>query len=187
MLTHAQKVSGLALTMASSLTRQTRNLLYQGPGLARLHQLAKSGSVDPRAQVRGDVEITVAASPEVVWDTIVDLPAWVGLDMDVTEMSAPDEVAVDAPFTWTNSGMTINSRFAVVDPYRELTWTGTTYGVKAVHRITLSAHDDGTLLRTEETMAAPGLALLYPSRKLTRELTTFAGAFARAAESRPVG
>jgi hypothetical protein len=39
----------------------------------------------------------------------------------------------------------------VVDPPREIAWTGTTMGIKAVHVFRFQANDRGTLARSEES------------------------------------
>jgi hypothetical protein len=94
-------------------------------------------------------------------------------------------VAVDAPFTWTNGRARISSRFAVVDPCRELTWTGVSSGARAVHRHLLQPVDDRTTrLISQESMAGPLLTLFYPSSKLAQGLTAWLTAIKTAAEQR---
>ena len=39
----------------------------------------------------------------------------------------------------------------MVDPPREITWTGTTIGIKAVQVFRFQASDGGTLARSEES------------------------------------
>ena len=173
----------IVIATAKPLVAYADRLLYRGPSLSELHELAKAGSVDERASIRAAAEVRIDAPRAVVWRVLSDLGSWPALDIGVTAMAAPADVAVDQQFTWTNGGMPITSRLAVVDAGREISWTGTTYGVKAIHRQLLA--DDGaesTLLRSEETMAAPLLALMYPSRKLQRDLTTFVTAIKIAAE-----
>ncbi len=67
-----------------------------------------------------------------------------------------------------NKGATMKARFAVVEPDRELAWTGEAFGAKVVHRYTLeAAPGGGTRVMVEESMASPLLPLFfYTSGKL---------------------
>lgn len=175
------------INLVTSLLGPAGRLLYRGPSLEALHRLAKDRRLDGRAPIQAVAEIGIAAPRSVVWQVLSDLASWPALGIGVTAMSAPDRVAVDESFTWTNGGMPITSRLAVVEEGAELSWTGTTYGVRAVHRQCLTDRaGGGTLLRSEESMAAPLLPLIYPSRKLRRDLTAFVAAVKRAAEAVPV-
>ncbi|MEV4286168.1 hypothetical protein AB0K40_11760 [Nonomuraea bangladeshensis] len=90
---------------------------------------------------------------------------------------------MDTPFTWVNGSIAITSRFAVVEPLRELTWTGSAMGSRAAHRHLITTRQDGTtLLRTEESMAGTLLGLFYNSAELHAELTRWLGSIKTAAE-----
>jgi hypothetical protein len=174
----------IVTSLVRPIGKHAGRLLYRGPSLDALHRLAKDRSLDEQAPVRAVSEVRIDADRATVWRVLSDLASWPSLDIGVSAMSAPARVAVDESFTWTNGGMPLTSRLAVVDHGREISWTGVTYGVKAVHRQHLT--DDGkggTLLRSEESMAAPLLALVYPSRKLQRDLATFVTAIKRASEA----
>jgi hypothetical protein len=94
-------------------------------------------------------------------------------------------VAADTRFAWANARTRIASRFAVVDPGRELTWTGVSSGFKVVHRHLLDATSDGTRrVRCEESMAGPLLVLIYNSAKLQAGLKTWLTSLKTAAEQR---
>lgn len=65
----------------------------------------------------------------------------------------------------------MTSRFEVVEPEREIAWTGVALGVCAVHRFELEALDEGTTcVRSEESMGGRPLAILYSSAKLRTQL-----------------
>jgi hypothetical protein len=86
---------------------------------------------------------------------------------------------------WVNGRARIRSRFAVVDPGRELTWTGISTGAKAVDRHVLEATDDAaTRVRSEESMAGPLLVLFYNSAKLRTGMEQWLTALKTAAEKR---
>ena len=109
--------------------------------------------------------LDVEAPPDVVWRVLVDLRGrsrWAPVQVLMLTDLRPD-----APFTWQLNGVTIRSRFAVVDEGHELTWTGRFLGFKAIDRQTLQALGSGeTRVTLEESLAGPFLPVLYPARKL---------------------
>lgn len=175
-------------TLPTSSVRRVRTwaarLTYREPSLEALHRLASHGALDHRAPVQAVAEERINAPRDVVWQVLSDLKAWPSLDIGVSAMTAPTTLVSGQAFRWTNAGLPITSRLAVVEPGREISWTGVTYGIKAVHRQLLQDADHGaTMLRSEESMAAPMLSLLYPSAKLQCDLDTFIAGIRRAAEA----
>jgi uncharacterized protein YndB with AHSA1/START domain len=145
-----------------------RQLFYSGPSIEVLHEeYAKKGRIDGEAPVQASHEVRVNAPVERVWELLSNVPGWTAWDPTVHDVHLDSTVAEDARFTWANGRARIKSRFAVVDPGRELTWTGVSSGAKAVDRHVLEATDDGaTRVRSEESMAGPLLVLFYNSAKL---------------------
>jgi hypothetical protein len=91
-------------------------------------------------------------------------------------------VAPDATFTWKSGPSTIKSTFAVVEPERELTWTGISSGAKAIDRHTLEATDGSTRVFTEESMAGPVVILFFSSQKLRTTQQAYLAALKQLAE-----
>jgi hypothetical protein len=142
----------------------TATLFYIGPSLRVLHEeYAKQHRIDSRAPVQGRREVVINAPADLVWRVLSDVAAWdKNLEPGVHDIHVEQGVAVDAPFTRTNKGARMKARFAVVDEERELGWTGTAFGGKAVHHYLLepvSAH--ATRVTVEESMAGPVLALAF--------------------------
>jgi hypothetical protein len=166
----------------------TAALFYTGPTLRELHDdYAKKHRIDDRAAIKGRREIAVAAPPAKVWAVLSDVPHWdVNLEPGVHDIRVPDGVRTDARFTRVNKGATMKAQFAVVEPERELAWTGSAFGAKVVHRYVLEPRPDGgTRVIVEESMAGPLLALLfYTSAKLTGLLQTCLATLKTAAETR---
>lgn len=147
-------------------------LLYRGPALKTLHeQYAKQGRIDERAPVSAARSVQIDAPPQRVWQVLSAASDWPVIEPGICGVNLPGGVAVGAPFTWMNGRSRIRSRFAVVDPLRELTWTGVSSGARAVHRHVLHpVGDQATRLHSEESMAGPLLTLFYDSAKLARGL-----------------
>jgi uncharacterized protein YndB with AHSA1/START domain len=161
-------------------------LLYRGPAIQELHQqYAKQGRIDERAPVTTTYEVHINAPVQRVWELLADPPGWPSFAPDIRDVHLVAPVAVDTRFTWTNGRSRINSRFAVVHPGQELTWTGVSSGFKVVHRHLLDATSDTTTrVRCEESMAGPLLLLFFNSAKLRAGLEQWLTALKTAAEQR---
>jgi uncharacterized protein YndB with AHSA1/START domain len=120
-------------------------LLYRGPSIEVLHeQYAKRERIDTRANVTAASEVEIDAPVQRVWELLGDPQAWPSFAPEVHDVHLDAPVAVDTRFTWVNGRSRMKSRFAVVDPGREITWTGVSSGFKAVHRHLLDATSDTT-------------------------------------------
>ena len=162
-----------------------RTLLYRGPALDVLHdEYAARRRIDRSAPIVASHSVTVAAPVTVVWQVLARPERWNDIDSAIRDVHLDGGVSEGARFTWRNDNTRLASRFAVVDPGRELTWTGTALGARVVHRHVLRpTHDGGTELFTEESMAGPFLVLFFNSAKLRRVLERWTVALSVAAES----
>lgn len=160
-------------------------LLYRGPSIDVLHEeYAKKGRLDEHAPIKGEFTVRIEAPAEQVWRLLSDPATWTTLDPGIRDVRLEGPVAVDTRFTWKKGGARMKSRFAVVDPGREITWTGRAAGANAVHRHLLQATADGaTEVRTEESMAGPLFILVFNEAKLRTVLTTWLTGLKTVAES----
>jgi hypothetical protein len=149
--------------MAQGEPGMLKQLFYRGPSIDVLHEkYAKKGRIDARAPVGAAHEIRIEAPVGRVWELLVDVAAWGTWDRAVHDVHLDSTVAADARFTWVNGHARIRSRFAVVDPGRELTWTGVSTGAKAVDRHVLEATGGAATprpLRGVDGRAAAGVVL----------------------------
>jgi hypothetical protein len=163
-----------------------RDLFYSGPPLPVLHEeYAKRGKVDEQAQLHEMARIDIAAPLSTVWQVLVDVAGWPRWHPKIRSVTLdPAGVRVDAPFRWVSGRSTINSRFAVVEPEQELTWTGVSTGVRAVHRNVLRELPGGQVhLLTEESMAGAVIGALLPGRFLRKSLQEWVDLLKNAAEA----
>jgi hypothetical protein len=163
------------------------SITYRGPSLTTLHEsYAKNRKIDEQAPIRGRRRIAIDAPVEVVWETLADLPCWGSiLEPDLKVINAPDGIVPDAEFTRTIRRANITARFAVVDPNRELAWTGSAFGANVVHRFVLEPDgDDRTIATVEESMAGRMLGTFFSAQKLLASLETSLRGLKRAAEAR---
>jgi uncharacterized protein YndB with AHSA1/START domain len=109
---------------------------------------------DRNAPVYGTGEIEIAVDPETVWKVLADIQSWPSWNPDITQATLAGPVRPGTTFTWKSGPGTITSTFQVVDEPTELTWTGRTMGIPAVHvyRLGLSEQPPGhTVVSTEES------------------------------------
>ena len=166
-----------------------RSLFYTGPSITQLHQdYAQQGRIDERAPVTVTCEIVINAPVQRVWELIASPAGWPDFDPAVHDVKLDGPAAVDAAFTWAKGRSHFRSRFAVLDPGREVTWTGTAVWFKVVHRHLLDATADGaTRVRCEESMSGLMLGLLYNDAKLKADLMKWLTALKAGAEQRSAG
>jgi hypothetical protein len=165
-----------------------RALVYAGPSLERLHDdYAKRGRIDDRAPIAVTHGVLIDAPVSVVWAVLADPRGWAAVDPVIHDVRLAEPVGVDVEFRWKSGSASMRSRFAVVEPEREITWTGSSFGAKVVHRHLLEPVDAGTTrLTCEESMAGPLLGLFFSSAKLRTHLDRWLTAVKAAAERRAV-
>ena len=149
-----------------------------------LHErYAKNRRIDEAAAIRAGFQVRVEAPVDRVWMLLSDPVGWSAIDPAIRDVEVDGAVEVGTRFVWRNGSLKLRSRFAVVDPCTELTWTGTTFGARAVHRHLLEQDGpSGTLLGSEESMAGALLGLFYDSSKLHSALAEWVTAVKAAAE-----
>lgn len=177
-------VLGLVVVVGSVLAIRFQ-VFYAGPSLERLHnQYAKAGRIDLEAPIQAHDTIVINAPASRVWKVLSDAQQWPAWFPGVTSVHLGAEVGPDVAFTWENSGSDIKSMFAVVNPDKELSWTGTSFGTKAIDRHVLEVIDvNHTRVFNEESMGGPLLTLLYSSQTLQHDMKKFLQALKRRAEN----
>jgi hypothetical protein len=162
-------------------------MFYAGPSISRLHQdYAKQGRIDDRAAVTTTCEAEIKAPAQKVYELIASPAGWPDFDPAVKDVTIDGPAAVDKAFKWAKGSSRFTSRFAVLRPGREVTWTGTALWLKVVHRHLLEATaEDVTRVRCEESMSGLMLGLFYSSDKLQADLITWLNAVKAGAERQP--
>lgn len=118
--------------------------------------------IDTTAPVQAVRTVEVRAAPAEVWRLLAGIPQWAEWNTDVRDISVPDGVRPGATFTWRSGPGRITSTFAAVDPERELSWTGRSLGIHAVHVYRLEPTAQGTTVVLEESWTG------LPTRLLRR-------------------
>ena len=107
--------------------------------------------INPNAPATADGELRIDADPETVFEVISGIDRWPSWNPDVKSVRVEGPVQPGTVFRWKAGPSSLTSTLRVVDPPREIAWTGTTMGIKAVHVFRFQASDGGTLARSEES------------------------------------
>ena len=103
------------------------------------------------APATAEGERQIAADPRTVFAVISAIDQWPSWNPDVKSVSVEGPVQPGMVFRWKAGPSSLTSVLQVVDPPREIAWTGTTMGIKAVHVFRFQASGGGTLARSEES------------------------------------
>ena len=106
-----------------------RRLFYTGPSTDVLYEdYARRGRIDDLAPISARCETIIDAPTERVWELLSQPQRWEQFASEVRDVRLDDGVVEGGRFTWRNGKTKLSSRFALVNPGRELTWTGTALG-----------------------------------------------------------
>ena len=111
----------------------------------------------------------IESEPEVVFGVIAAIDDWPSWNTDVKSVDVEGNVEPGTTFRWKAGPASLVSKLEVVDPPREIGWTGTTMSIKAVHVFRFEARDGGTLARSEESWEGWIASLLRGYSRTTLE------------------
>ena len=140
--------------------------------------------IDPSAPAIAHGEAFIEARPEAVFAVSAAIDDWPRWNTDVKSVELDGRVVPGTTFRWRTGSISIASELAVVDPPREIGWTGSTMGIRAAHVFRFEARAGGTLARSEESWEGwiPSLLKGYSRRTLEKALTTVLADLKAAAE-----
>jgi uncharacterized protein YndB with AHSA1/START domain len=107
--------------------------------------------IDVGAPVVGAAEIEISAEPQLVWDVLTAFERWPTWNPDIESVSMHGDVAAGSVFRWKAGPGRITSTIQEVDAPRQITWTGRTFGIRAVHVWWLEPSNGATTVLTEES------------------------------------
>ena len=135
--------------------------------LATLRERYALGNrIDETAPVTSSSDIVIDAPAQEVWEVVADLRGWESWAPGF-RLRALDAVESGREFRWTQDGAPLRSRFAIVDPGRELSWTGSAFGLyRAVDRMVLTPEGGRTRVTLQESFDGPLARRVFGERKL---------------------
>ena len=109
-------------------------------------------SINDEAPVKCSKSITIIANSEKVWTVLADIDHWANWQTDISKSKLNGELEPETSFDWKSNGVMIHSRLHTVDPYKNLGWTGKTFGMFAIHNWTLTESNGQTKVSVDESM-----------------------------------
>jgi uncharacterized protein YndB with AHSA1/START domain len=142
--------------------------------------------VDRNAPVTIERVAEIEATPDAVWDVLVDVEGWPDWNPDVKSAQLEGSFAAGSEFRWKSGASTIHSTIELVERPRLVGWSGTTLGARATHVWRLEPTSTGTRVLTEESMSGlvPRLFSGWMKRTLERSLDTWLAEMTKTVESR---
>jgi hypothetical protein len=127
------------------------------------------------APVFGTSEITIDAPASVVWEVMSRIDEWPRWNKDITEASLEGELKPGSVFRWKSGPGRIVSTLQTVDPPKQISWSGKTMGVTAIHVWRLQPRDGRTIVTTEESWEGITARLLHKWSQKTVDRAMRAG------------
>ena len=115
-------------------------------------------------------ESAISAPIRTVWQVLSDFEGWPRWNKSVSKIKLDGPIRAGTSFVWVADGSKIVSRIEEVSEPHELAWSGTIWGIRAVHVWKLEEREGGTLVHTEESFDGL-IAKLFPGvmRKMIRK------------------
>lgn len=117
-------------------------------------------------------EVQIHADPQTVFSVVSAISEWPTWNPDINSAKIEGAVEPGSVFRWKSGPGSITSRLEVVDPPREIGWTGRTMGIKAIHVFTFVPKDGGTLAHSEESWEGiiPSVLKSYSRKTLDKTI-----------------
>ena len=141
------------------LVALTTNVKAQYQGLMTINQ---------EAPVVQSKEITINATPEIVWKILTNIENWDKWNDRIKKPILKEDLKVGSTFTWKTNGSKINSTIHTYQVNQILGWSGKAFGAGAIHNWYLAPTEEGTKVRVEESMDGWIIALM--KKKMNEKL-----------------
>jgi hypothetical protein len=109
-------------------------------------------SINNNAPVKCNKSITIAASNKKVWEILTNINSWDSWQTDISNPKLNGDLKPNSTFDWKSGGAKIHSTLHTVDPFKQLGWTGKTFGMFAIHNWTITKKDGKTEVSVEESL-----------------------------------
>jgi len=117
-------------------------------------------------------ELFVPASPEHVWQRLIDAKDWPNWYANAgnVEIEGADRLAPGKLFHWTTCGVRVHTVVEEFVPNHRLSWSGKGLGSSAFHGWVIERSDGGSFVVTEETQQGliPSLGRAFLRRGLLK-------------------
>jgi uncharacterized protein YndB with AHSA1/START domain len=130
--------------------------------------------INQNAPALAEGELYIEADPATVFSVISAIEDWPSWQPDVKSAKLDGPIQPGTIFRWKAGRNSLTSRLEIVDPPREIAWTGTTMGIKAIHVFRFDSRHAGTVARSEESWEGfiPRMLKGYSSKTLDTGIRT---------------
>jgi hypothetical protein len=109
--------------------------------------------INRNAPVQAECTILIRAEPEIVWKLLTDINRWPMWIDTVSDAYLHNHFGPGTSFTWRSNRINIESVVQYAEPRKILVWSGSLFGIKAIHTWKLETDNRGnTLVTTAESM-----------------------------------
>lgn len=128
--------------------------------------------IDSDAPLKTQKEIQISGSIEHVWSALTDIDRWADWQPDVTFSKLDGKLEKGTVFRWKAKGLNISSVIQMLEPIQSIGWTGSSFGMKAIHIWSLDQRNDVTHVKTEESLSGwlPRILRLFDPEFLEKSL-----------------
>jgi uncharacterized protein YndB with AHSA1/START domain len=113
---------------------------------------SKMKSINNSAPVKCSKTITINANSEKVWAVLTNINNWANWQTDISNPKLNGELKPETTFDWKTGGAKIHSTLHTVEPFKNVGWTGKTFGMFAIHNWTLTETNGRTTVSVDESM-----------------------------------
>lgn len=108
--------------------------------------------INQNAAVIQSKEIHINASPDKVWEVLVDINNWENWNEDISKSKINGSPKEKSKFVWKINGAAIKSEIHTVNPEDQFGWTGETFGLSTINNWYLLSNKNGTIVKVEESL-----------------------------------
>jgi uncharacterized protein YndB with AHSA1/START domain len=129
-------------------------------------------NIDYTAPLYAEKEILISAPVEQVWSGITQIDQWSTWQPDVTSAKMDGTLAKGTKFYWKAKGLNITSMIQTLEPMQSIGWTGKSLGMQAIHIWTLEKSNNGTYVKTKESLSGwfPRILKFFDPKFLEKSL-----------------
>ncbi len=128
--------------------------------------------IDYNAPLHAEKDILISAPLEKVWLELTNIDQWSKWQPDLTSSKLDGMLATGTMFYWKAKGLDITSTIQILEPMQSIGWTGKSLGMQAIHIWTFEKRENGTYVKTEESLSSwfPSILKLFDPKFLEKSL-----------------
>ena len=142
--------------------------------------------VDLSAPVIVEESISVQASPELIWNIMIDFQGWPNWNPEIKAVRVEGPIGEGTRFSWKAGPGTIRSQVKEINEHVGIAWVGKTMGITAIHIWKIQGTTERAIVLTRESWDGFHVRLFkkFFRRMLEKSIHVGLGNLKREAEKR---